>query len=313
MPNELVPIAPAPLPVLRQIDLVEAFLAGRNPRTLRAYSQDLDDFARFSGSIDRRSGVEGLLASGQGSANAWALAYRNDLVARELAPATVARRLAALRSVVKLARTIGRVAWSLDVEAPKAEHYRDTRGPGLDGWRKMLDAADRAGDTPKARRDRAIIRLLHDRGLRRGEVVGLDLESLDLAEATVEVLGKGRSQTERLTIGSGTVQALADWIESRGSGIGPLFVRLDPGRNLGGRLTGEAVRLIVAAIGRAAGLDRVSRPHGLRHQAITQALDLGRDVRDVAKFSRHKDVRTLMIYDDSRRDVGGDIAKLLGE
>ena len=41
------------------------------------------------------------------------------------------------------------------------------------------------------------------------------------------------------------------------------------------------------------------------------ALDLGRDVRDVAKFSRHKDVRTLLIYDDSRKDVGGDIAKML--
>jgi integrase/recombinase XerC len=57
----------------------------------------------------------------------------------------------------------------------------------------------------------------------------------------------------------------------------------------------------------------VPSPHGLRHQAITRALDLGRDLRDVAKFSRHRDVRTLMIYDDSRRDVGGDIAKMLGD
>jgi integrase/recombinase XerC len=311
MSAELVPISPASPPTVRQVDLIEAFLAGRNPRTLKAYGADLDDFARFSGSFDRKAAVEALLSAGQGGANAWALAYRNDLIARELSPATIARRLAALRSVVKLARTIGRVAWTLDVEAPKPEKYRDTRGPGQDGWLRMLAAADRLGDAPKARRDRAILRLLHDRGLRRGEVVGLDLADVDLAEGTVEVLGKGRSQTERLTVGPGTVQALADWIEVRGSNPGPLFVRLDPGKNLGGRLTGEAVRLIVAGIAKLAGLDRVCRPHGLRHAAITEALDRGRDVRDVAKFSRHKDVRTLLVYDDSRLDVGGDIAKML--
>jgi site-specific recombinase XerD len=50
--------------------------------------------------------------------------------------------------------------------------------------------------------------------------------------------------------------------------------------------------LIVAGIASAAGLDRACRPHGLRYQAITQALDLGRDVRDVANFSRHRDVRS---------------------
>ena len=78
-------------------------------------------------------------------------------------------------------------------------------------------------------------------------------------------------------------------------------------------MTGEAVRLIIARIGQAAGLDRVPGPHGLRHQAITRALDLGRDLRDVAKFSRHRDIRTLAIYDDSRRDVGGDIARVPGD
>lgn len=311
MSAELVPIASAPPLAIRQVDLLEAFLAGRNPRTLIAYGRDLDDFARFAGAADRKDAIEAMLAAGQGGANAWALGYRNDLLARELAPATVARRLAALRSVVKLARTLGRVAWSLDVEAPKSAKYRDVRGPGRDGWLKMLDAAGRAGDTPKARRDRAIVRLLHDRGLRRGEVVGLDLADVDLAEGTAEVLGKGRAQTERLTIGPATVRALADWIEARGSDPGPLFVRLDPGKNLGGRLTGEAVRLVVAGIARHAGLDRACRPHGLRHAAITEALDRGRDVRDVAKFSRHKDVRTLLIYDDSRRDVGGDISRML--
>jgi integrase len=69
----------------------------------------------------------------------------------------------------------------------------------------------------------------------------------------------------------------------------------------------------VSEIGKTAGLVRVPRPHGLRHQAITRALDLGRDLRDVAKFSRHRDIRRPAVYDDCRRDVGGDFARRLGE
>jgi integrase/recombinase XerC len=51
------------------------------------------------------------------------------------------------------------------------------------------------------------------------------------------------------------------------------------------------------------------RPHGLRHLAITRALDaFNGDVRKVAQFSRHKDIRVLTAYDDNRRDAGGEVA-----
>jgi integrase/recombinase XerC len=315
MASELVPIpVPPSSPAVWSgpDDVVDAWLAGRSPRTLRAYAGDLDHFARFVGADSGGSAVDYLLNNGHGQANACVLGYRGWMTGLGLAAATIARRLAALRSVVKCARMLGRTTWSLDVEAPKAAKYRDTRGPGLDGWRRMVDRAKGDGDTPKARRDRALIRLLHDRALRRGEAVGLDLADVDLAEATVEVLGKGRSQTERLTIGEPTVKALREWIESRGPDPGPLFIRLDPGGQ-GQRLTGEGVRLIVGRLAEGSGIDRRVRPHGLRHGAITESLDRGDDIRHVMKFSRHKDMKTLMIYDDSREDAGGDIAKKFEE
>jgi integrase/recombinase XerC len=122
----------------------------------------------------------------------------------------------------------------------------------------------------------------------------------------------GRMARERLTINDPTARALAEWVEARGGEPGPLFIRLDPGSQ-GERLTGEAVRRIVGELARRAGLARPVRPHGLRHAAITAALDAGRDVRDVAQFSRHKDIRTLLIYDDRRQDIGGAITRLLGQ
>ena len=79
-------------------------------------------------------------------------------------------------------------------------------------------------------------------------------------------------------------------------------------------MTGQSVGLIVKALGREVGLSRPVAPHGLRHQAITEALDkTGGDLRRVQKFSRHRDIKTLMIYDDHRHDPGGDISRLVSE
>ena len=121
---------------IANVDLLGAFLAGRRPTTLRAYRKDLADFADFLGLADAGAAVELLVAGGAGRANALALGYRAHLTDRGLAPATIARRLAALRSVVKLARTLGRVAWTIDIPSPRTQAYRDTRGPGLEAGRQ---------------------------------------------------------------------------------------------------------------------------------------------------------------------------------
>jgi integrase/recombinase XerC len=317
MTNELACLAETKSSALAigTVDVLDAFLAGRNPRTLRAYDRDLADFARFLGTPDSRTAVAGLLNLSHGNANAAALGYKAHLIGRGLKAATIARRLAALRSVVKMARTVGQVTWALDVESPKAEPYRDTAGPGDAGWRAMLSRAktDAEGGTPKAVRDLAIVRLLHDLALRRGELVALDLADVD--DGTVAVVGKGRTEAIRLTLPDPTRYALADWTAVRGPDSGPLFVRLDraSARATGdGRLTDTAVFLIVRDLGRKVGLTRPTRPHGLRHEAITRALDATNgDVRTVQRFSRHADTRTLLLYDDHRRDLAGDVAKLV--
>jgi integrase/recombinase XerC len=315
MTTELVPVdPPAPVPALGPVDVLAAFLAGRNPRTFRAYDRDLRDFGRFLGQVEARSAVELLLNLPHGQANAAALAYKAHLVDRGLKAATIARRLAALRSVVKMARTVGRVSWALDIESPKAEPYRDTAGPGDAGWRTMLSEAKRAAASgrPKAVRDLAIIRLLHDLGLRRGELVALDLADVELEPASVAVVGKGKTDASRLTLPDPTRDALTEWIGRRGEEPGPLFIRLDRAASGPDRLTDTAVFLIVRDLGRKAGLARPTRPHALRHEAITRALDrTNGDVRTVQRFSRHADPRTLLLYDDRRRDLAGDVAKLV--
>jgi integrase/recombinase XerC len=288
--------------------LVQAFLAGRSAATLRSYRGDLRDFARWCGAASIEAAGELLLSAGPGGANEAALLYKAHLVGRGLAAATVNRRLAALRSLTRMGRTLGLIGWALEVEPLPAEAYRDTRGPGAEGVRRLL--AQFAGRTDaKALRDTAVVRLLYDLGLRRKEVVSLDVADVDLAAGAVQVLGKGRQAKERVSLPPATAQALRAWLAARGAGAGPLFVALDRAHR-GHRLTGQAVYGVVRGLGERAGLR--ARPHGLRHAAITRALDLtGGDVRSVQRFSRHRDVRVVQRYDDCRRDLAGEVARRL--
>lgn len=291
-------------------DLLRDWLASLSERTREAYQQDLVDFTRFMGAPNELVALRGLIEPGQAAANMTALRYRTDRVERKLAPATINRRLAALRSAVSLFRVAGLISWALEVRPLKSHKYRDVRGPGVAGVRSLIRAT--VGEGVKALRDRALIHLMFDMGLRRGEVVSLDVEHLDMAGRRLLVAGKARGgEREALTIPEPALDALRAYLFVRGNPpSGPLFTNCDRAKKGSGRLTGEGIRKALAEIAHDAGLGKV-RPHGLRHAAITAALDAGRDVREVLRFSRHRDPRTLMHYDDSRKDHGGEVASVV--
>ncbi len=297
----------------RMRELIEAFLMDRSPRTIKAYKADLEDFRTFLGADDLDGATRALLSRGPGEANHAVLRYKSGMIERGLQPSTVNRRLAAVRSLVKMARTLGMVSWGIEIKNQKAESYRDTKGPGRRVVRKMLNRLDQKRNTRKANRDRAILRLLYDLGLRRSEVVGLDVEDVNLEAGTVAVLGKGRTAKELLTLPKPTGEVLRAWLEVRGQDPGPLFVNFDhrPG-STGKRLTDNGLYSLVKTLAKEVGSE--TRPHGLRHSAITEALDAtGGDVRAVQKFSRHKNINTLLLYDDRREDKAGAVAAMVAD
>jgi len=292
--------------------LVAAFLAGRNARTVCAYRQDLEAFRRFLQVPTLDDAAHRLLASAPGAAHALALAYQAHLLERGLQAATVNRRLATLRSLVQFAGTVGRVPWTLEIKNVKTQPYRDTMGPGKTAIRAMLAALQARRDA-KAQRDRAALRLLYDLGLRRGEVVALDLAHVDLTAGRVAVLGKGRRQPDVLALPEPTQAALHAWLTVRGWHPGAVFTNFDRARKGSGRLTGTSLYRIVRTLGAQVGF--TVRPHGLRHTAITEACKAaqahGIALEEVLDFSRHRDVKVLMIYRDRERNVQGTLAALV--
>src|SRR5205807_3751086 len=219
---------------------------------------------------------------------------------RGLASATINRRLSTLRSLVRLARRFQLVSWTLELPGEKLKRSRDTRGLGLGDMHRLLGALEERQDA-KAARDRAILRLAFDLGLRRGELASLDLEHLDLEAAIVAVFGKGREERELLMLPPETVTVLRAWLEQRGLEPGPLFLNFDRAQK-GRRLTSTSIYRIVRELGEQVQVR--ARPHGVRHAAITAVLDLSQgDVRAAARFSRHADIRTLTVYDDNQQDL----------
>jgi integrase/recombinase XerC len=297
-------------------EVIEAWLRGRNAATTRGYLSDICHFAEWFKAPSAPAAVDALLRLGHGAANRVVMNYKAYLIESKLSSSTINRRLAALRSMVKVGRMIGVITWSLDVENVRSEPRCDMRGPGLADLQLINRAAAAMGNGKRAQRDRAILAVLFDLGLRRAELCRLDLDDVETnangLPAAVMVLGKGHREKVRLTVPEATGQALAAWIEVRGNDPGPLFQRCDGHRvDPDARLSGEAVRQVVDRLGTAAGTARRVRPHGLRHAAATAALDAGKDVRDVRKFTRHATLDMVLRYDDARRDTAGEIADLL--
>ena len=293
-------------------DLVAAFLAGRSAQTLDAYGRDLADFAAWCGAGAAEDAARALLSGTAGQANATALGYKAALIDRGLAPATVNRRLASLRSLVAFGRTVGAINWGLSVTNERVISYRDTAGPGVEGFKAMLVAVERRQDA-KGLRDRAILRTLFDLALRVSELVNLDLEHVDLQSGTVSIVGKGRRDRQTLTLSPAATMALRAWILARGQDDGPLFTNDDRAGQGSGRLTRQGVHKLIHKLGADVGLK--VWPHGLRHTAITSAVKLaqaaGIGLDEVRDYSRHADLKTLMIYRDRDRNVQGKLAGLV--
>lgn len=171
-------------------------------------------------------------------------------------------------------------------------------------------ATDTRRSPALAARDRAIIMLLAARALRCAEVVALQMTDLILDEAKISIFGKGQREATWVTIPPNAVEALRAWLAYRGLWLGPVFIALDrPGRET--PLTTSSARRLMGTLSQEVGV--TVRPHGLRHAAITAALDQGHDLRSVQRFARHANPATILIYDDNRCDFGGEIASLLAE
>ena len=286
--------------------------------TRREYEKDLRYFFEvMSGQQVTEELVSAFLNISQSQANAALMVYKAALKKRGLAPTTINRKISAVKSFISTANRLGLCQFSLKdaVKSEKLKPYRDTSGIPLAEFKKVLRLCDLS--TLKGKRDKALLMLFWSNALRRNEVSLLDIGDFVPSSRILWVKGKGRSEKESVDLSPKTIQAICDWLAERGSaGIkssSPLFISLDS-RSRGSRLSGDGLYKIVRCYCREAGIDKLMSPHRIRHSSITMALDKSDgDVRKVQKLSRHKNLNTLMIYDDNRNNDQLELSELLEE
>jgi integrase/recombinase XerC len=295
-------------------DIMTELLADkRSVNTRRAYQKDLTDFFSVAfGLPATQEAMTAFLNLHRFEAIAHVLRYKSYLVARGLKEATVNRRLAAIKSLVNYARRIGKCEFSLeDITGEKVTPYRDTSGVSVAEIKRMLSVPNL--ETLKGIRDYAILRLLWENALRRNELASCNIGDFDPDSCTLSILGKGRgSQKELVTLSPAVVNAIQVWLELRGGDRNtPLFTSLSHNKS-GNRLTCNGIYDLVSDTAIAAGINKKMSPHRIRHSAITAALDATNgNVRDVQKLSRHRNVETLMRYDDARNNAQGKVTNVL--
>jgi integrase/recombinase XerC len=320
---EIVPAEPQWVAGARRV--LQNFLVRFDGTTLRGYRSDLAILAvylglassageRTPGQASAAAGlaIVELLRGGRGAANERVAAWKATMKQEGLKERTINRRLATVRSMLRVARQLEVIDWTLDVEGFRVELASDREGPSEDRIARILAALQDEGG-PEAIRDAAIIRLLR-LGLRRGELSSRDLEHVRFDRSTLVIRGKRRTQDEHVTLPADEVGAIRSWLEVRGGKPGALFVRLRSGE----RMSGHDIWKMTRARGRQVFGDEEElvpvRPHGLRHNATVRALDLTNgNTAAVASLLRHRDIRMVQTYDDKRQDRGGKVAELLSE
>ncbi|MFL5899308.1 MAG: tyrosine recombinase XerC [Solirubrobacterales bacterium] len=259
---------------------------GSAERTRRAYGVDLGGFAGWAGDqgvdpVDVRHRDVRRYGAGLSSAGA--------------APATVARKLAAIRGLYGfLVRTerAGSNPAEL-VSSPK----RSEKLPRVLTTEQMRSLLERIpARTPLELRDRAMLELAYSCGLRCEEIVNLDLGALDFETEQLRVLGKG-SKERLLPVGEPAQRALRRYLEK-----GRRALSADPREQAlflsksGRRLSNSDVTRRLGLWTREAALAAGVSPHALRHSFATHLLEGGADLRTIQELLGHASISTTQVY-----------------
>ena len=286
--------------------ILRAWFEGKATHTIASYKHDLEDFALY---FSRALGISPpmkvpealtrLFAESAPSAHEIVLAFRHWLMSARLASSSINRHLATLRSVTKLGRMLGMMGWYLEVPSVKAERQREVRGPSIDDIRRLLEAT--SADTEAETRNYAIIATLYCLGLRVSELCSLNLEDTDLERGNTWIKAKGRRDRELVPIPTIATAAIRRYLVHRGTTAGPLFqTRGNRGKHRSGRLETRSVLRIVRELGQSIGVHVWC--HGLRHSAITTAIEKGQQagigLDQIRVYSRHRTLTTMLIYRD---------------
>ena len=269
---------------------------GASKHTLHAYSGDLKEFTDFLKKKEicfdaKKNPVVKLVdAEAIRSFVGW-------LFREKKKRSTIGRKLATIKSFFKFLVKKDMVDRNPaeTVSSPKIES-RLPRTLSVDEAFSLMEAPGLK--TPLDKRNRAILEVFYSTGIRVGELVGLDLDTIDLESGVLKVMGKGKK--ERIVpLGSKAIDALREYLYS---GREPL-AKGDPLQKKaiflnarGGRLSSRSVERVVDKYIKIARVNKSLSPHSIRHSFATHMLESGADLRAIQEMLGHASLSTTQKY-----------------
>ena len=265
---------------------------GRSEHTVRNY---LADLRSVFGAIGPKDAFD-LSAIDRAAVRKWLMGMRMQ----RRSPATIGRRLAALRALFRWALSKGRIR-----EAPPLDGLSPGRYHRLPKFLSQTEAAamldEQTPETPANLRDLAILELLYATGLRVSELAGLDVEDAENGRV-LRVIGKG--DKERIVLmGKAARETVAAYLKHGRTRLKPrqderaLFLNRQ-----GGRLTDRSIRRMVDAAAKGHTNFAHVGPHALRHSFATHLLENGADLRTVQELLGHESLSSTQVYTHVTRD-----------
>ena len=258
-----------------------------SPNTMLAYGKDLAEFVKYIGPIERPAELDHVRIRG----------FLSHLYERGLGKTSVARHLAAVRSLYKWLAREGKVKQNPAslVSTPKLPK-KLPRVPTIEEVNNVLD-----GELPETaafvERDKTILELLYGCGLRNSELIGINLDDIHWSNETILVRGKGRKE-RMVPLGDTAAEAIREYLSKRKELLSAkkrttpaLLVNLR-----GQRLTTRSVGRIVKHIAVSKGLSPDVHPHTLRHAFGTHLLEEGADLRAIQEMLGHERLSTTQRY-----------------
>ena len=258
-----------------------------SPNTMLAYGKDLAEFVKYIGPIEKPAELDHVRIRG----------FLSHLYERGLGKTSVARHLAAVRSLYKWLAREGKVKQNPAslVSTPKLPK-KLPRVPTIEEVNNVLD-----GELPETaafvERDKTILELLYGCGLRNSELIGINLDDIHWSNETILVRGKGRKE-RMVPLGDTAAEAIRDYLSKRKELLAAkkrttpaLLVNLR-----GQRLTTRSVGRIVKHIAVSKGLSPDVHPHTLRHAFGTHLLEEGADLRAIQEMLGHERLSTTQRY-----------------
>ena len=261
--------------------------------TVKNYVHDLAEFRAYLESCQPELIEEGAMAINR--INPLVIRSYLSILFQKNSPASVARKLSSLRSFFQYWLKNGKINQNpaKAIHSPKIPK-RLPRFLNVDEIVAMLDLPSE--DDFAGRRGKAILELLYSCGLRVSELVGVDLDQIDLENRLVRVLGKG--EKERIVpVGKKAVERIRHYLQLRTS-----VIKADKPTNAlflnrrGIRLTVRSIQRMVDQTNRKCGIDKAVSPHVLRHTFATHLLNAGADLRSIQELLGHASLSTTQKY-----------------